>query len=155
MIEADKLGGGQSLMICVNDIIKNLTHEEVRILRSEKFKFRIPFEFAKNSSEVNECRIISADNDILGHVLCRYRQDIVMNRDSMDSKLKSALDSFDSLIHISDSKIIKYHVMAKNDIILMDNTRWLHGRTEILDQHRHLVRIRFQAKYGELLPEFA
>ena len=154
VIHADKFNGGQSLVIDVNDIIDNLNEHELSILRSERFQFKIPPEFSKSDSKVSEGRILSQSRDKFDNLLFRYRRDIIMNRETMDPKLNSVLNSLESLIQIDESKIIKYHIMEDNDIMLMDNTRWLHGRTDIKDEDRHLLRIRFQAKYDDLLPIF-
>ena len=57
-------------------------------------------------------------------------------------------------IDIDKSSLIKYTFFKKNSIILLDNARFLHGRTKINDRNNHLVRMRFQSKYDELMPVF-
>jgi len=150
VVHADKLKGGQSLLIDVNDIVKNLNKHELYVLRSERIHFKIPPEFSRSSNQENEGKIISHCK--LNNLMIRYRRDVIMNRETMDSGLDSALKSLESLIQIDKSRIIKYHIMKDNDIFLIDNTRWLHGRTSINDLSRHLVRIRFQTKYKDLYP---
>ena len=152
VVHADKLKGGQSLLIDVNDIVKNLNKQDLKVLRSERIKFKIPSEFSRGGNQVNEGRIISHNKDKFNNLMIRYRRDIIMNRETMDSRMESALKSLESLIQIDKSKLIKYHIMKDNDIFIIDNTRWLHGRTCINDLNRHLVRIRFQSKYKSLFP---
>ncbi len=77
-----------------------------------------------------------------------------MDRDRIDSNAGQVLAKFESLLNTNESNLIKYYFLKKNSIILLDNARFLHGRTKINDLNRHLVRMRFQSKYDELLPVF-
>ncbi len=153
VIKNDKFKGGQSLLIKLDDILDSLTDSEIKILCNEKLKFKIPVEFRKvNNIDFNVGSILGYDG--LNRAICRYRKDIIVNRDLLERDLKFALDKFENLIDIEKSSHVKYCQLKSNSILLVDNCRYLHGRTEIKDSKRHLRRIRFQAKYNELLPKF-
>lgn len=141
-------------MVSLNEIIDNLSDEDISVLRNEKIQFKIPLEFIKTNAKTNSGRILSRGTDKLGNILCRYRQDIIHNQSELPSNVTRALDKLNQLIDVEESKIIKYFNLNDNDIFIVDNTRWLHGRTEVNDKDRHLVRIRFQTKFEELMPIF-
>ena len=154
VINSDRFNGGQSLAIDVNDIVNRLTSDELKILRYGEFEISIPEEFKKPGANSIKGGIFSKNSDCFNNILCRLRQELILNREIMACEQKRVLDKFERLIDLEKSEIIKFYSLNDNDIILMDNTRWLHGRTEINDVHRHLVRIRFQTHYEELLPVF-
>lgn len=153
VLQNDRFNGGQSLLLSLNDVINNLSKNNLNTLKTHKFKFKIPNEFRKNNNlDFNEGPIISCDG--YKQHICRYRSDIIIERDKLHDNVKSALNCFESLIDIKKSNLISYFQLKSNTIILVDNCRYLHGRTEIIDSIRHLRRIRFQAKNNELIPNF-
>ena len=151
VIEHDQLNGGYSLFASVDDLIGQLSKSEIDLLSTSIFHFKKPAEFDKTGDLFTRGRILSAEKDLKFHnVLCRYRGDLILNRDQMSSDVKRVLSKFESLIDTDKSSMIKYTFLKKNSIILIDNARYLHGRTKIYDTNRHLVRMRFQTKYDEL-----
>ena len=154
VIREDKCGGGYSLLLSLNDILNELNEKEIHMLRGASFKFKIPLEFYKGGSKFTYGSILSLKRDKLNHLLCRYRNDLILNRDEIGQEIKNALNKFEKLINLKEAKDIKYHFLKENSIILLDNCRFLHGRTKVNDPNRHLVRMRFQTKYDELLPVF-
>ncbi len=153
VLENDKKSGGQSLFIKIDDLLNFFTESEISLLCNQKLEFRIPNEFIKDNSKFsNTGSILSYDK--LNNAICRFRKDIIMNTDKINIKFKNVLDKFESLIDIKTSKLIKYCQIKSNTIILVDNCRFLHGRTEINDCSRFLRRIRFQTKHKQLLGNF-
>lgn len=156
VIQPDTLNGGLSLFLETSQLLSKLTEEELTLLRAHEVRFMIPIEFqdAVNSKYVNG-RILSHKRDKLNNILCRYRSDLVVDRAELDgTPFGDVLDKFERLIDLDQSQLVKYLRLEENDVLLLDNARWMHGRTEIRDEGRHLVRIRFQTKYKELFPEF-
>ena len=152
VLKNDEKRGGQSLFIEIDNLLNYLTENEIKLLCNQKLEFRIPNEFIKEKTIFsNTGSILSFDK--LNSAICRYRRDII-NSDRTDDKFKNLLNKFESLVDIKTSKLIKYCQIKSNTIILVDNCRYLHGRTEIKDCNRRLRRIRFQTKHKQLLPNF-
>ena len=152
VIKADKYDGGKSLLLSVDQLISELEPSELDILRNKSFQFKIPSEFLKNNNkDVIEGKILGLD--YFKNNICRYRYDIILDRDKINQECK-AINKFEQLIDINKSNMIKYFILEEDSILLVDNCRFLHGRTEIKDMNRHLTRIRFQTNHKEFLPKF-
>ena len=114
--------------------------------------FKIPNEFSRDKSKSSTSGfILSPKPDSFGHTLIRYRKDLIQTN-ATTNIIMSTLDKFDKLIDLNESEHIRTIFLDKNQLLLVDNGRWLHGRTEILDFERKLVRIRFQAKSEDMTP---
>lgn len=154
VIREDDFNGGQSLFLDLNDVLKDLNEREIHLLQTTMFEFKKPLEFYKGGEKFTIGSILSSKRDPFNNILCRYRNDLILNRDEICSESKEALRKFEKLIKLSENRNIKYYFLRKNNILLLDNCRYLHGRTQINDPNRHLTRIRFQTKYEELVPFF-
>lgn len=133
VVHADMYGGGENILVCADRIIESLSDKTFQVLSSSKFKLRVPEEFRK-SSEFIEASLIDESHGF------RYRYDII-EREYCSS------DELDALREL-ELKISLPHNMFKvrlnnNQILLLDNRRYLHARTGIKDRKRHLKRIRF------------
>jgi hypothetical protein len=125
VLEEDQYGGGQLEIIRLSDILKRLSPKIKQRLRNENFRIEIPKEFRK-SPEVDH---INA-SILLDDERIRYRSDIL----SEDFK------ELDLIIQ----KVDKYRPkLSKYSMIILNNQKYLHGRTKIFDHRRHLLRIRF------------
>ncbi|CAF3718455.1 unnamed protein product [Rotaria sp. Silwood1] len=129
VLEQDQLGGGQFEIIQVSDIVHNLSEKSKTILLTENFKIAVPKEFRK----VNDIDHIYGPI-LLDHNEIRYRPDIVLNDKS------NAFNELESIIN----KVPRYSLkFEKYTMVLLNNRKYLHARTKILDFRRHLLRIRF------------
>ncbi|CAF3704322.1 unnamed protein product [Rotaria sp. Silwood1] len=129
VLEQDQLGGGQFEVIQVSDIVNNLSEASKTILLTENFKIAVPMEFRK----VKDVDHIYGPI-LLDHNEIRYRPDIVLDHKS------AALNELESIISRIPKHAPKYE---KYTMILLNNRKYLHARTKILDPRRHLLRIRF------------
>ncbi len=76
----------------------------------------------------------------------RYRRAII-DQSELSKEMKAALDEFDELCH---SPIINRGFELKTgQLILLNNKRFLHARTEIKDKNRHLIRARFFTNFDK------
>ena len=125
--------------------MERLTENEVELLRKTKVKIKIPKEFRSSKSKFNciESTILSSNTS---PILVRYRHDILLENENLSIDYKKALEKFENLIDMEKSDLIKYFNLEDNQILLVDNSRWLHGRTKIFDVDRHFVRVRFNDK---------
>jgi alpha-ketoglutarate-dependent taurine dioxygenase len=153
VLKSDRFGGGQSLLLDLESILERLTKKEMSLLMNTAVKFEIPQEFRKDENEFTMGSILSPRRDSMNRILCRYRRDVIMNREQMSSDYKKALRKFEQIIDLERGRNrIKSLMLQKNSILIVDNSIWIHGRTKIFDPNRHLARIRFQTRNSLLLP---
>ena len=82
-----------------------------------------------------------ADGEMAAHaVLCR--SDIVVREKCTPPQL-AALAELDRLL--ASPSLVLTTLLPTGSLLLLDNTRWFHGRSAILDKQRWLKRVRFNA----------
>lgn len=129
IVEPDQLGGGQLEIIRLSDILQHLSLKTKENLLRKKLHINVPREFRKASDTDHIDAPI-----LLDHEKIRYRYDIVSKGNIEE------LNEISSII----PNIEKYRPkLDKYSMIILNNQKFLHGRTKILDLHRHLLRIRF------------
>lgn len=139
VVHHDKLGGGKNLLIDGLTLIQHLSKKSLATLQKEHVKFIIPEEFKKGVEYIH-AKIIDENFNI------RYRRAIIDQRE-LSKEMKSALDEFDELCY---SPIINRGFELKTrQLILLNNKRFLHARTEIKDKNRHLIRARFFTNFDK------
>lgn len=72
-----------------------------------------------------------------------------MIRDRCSPSQLSALAELDHLLN--SPSLVLTTLLPVGSVLLLDNTRWFHGRSAILDKQRWLKRIRFNASPGHML----
>ncbi|CAF2919944.1 unnamed protein product, partial [Rotaria sp. Silwood2] len=129
VLEQDQFGGGQLEIIRLSDVLQSLSLKTKEKLLKNKIRINIPEEFRKSSSIDHINAPILMDYDKI-----RYRHDI------LSGETNEELDELNSII----DKAEKYKPkLNKYTMIILNNQTYLHGRTKILDNRRHLLRIRF------------
>lgn len=140
----------------MEDVLKRLSADEIELLKSAEVSFAIPPEFSLDDNEkVRHGTILSPRPDAFGNTLIRYRSDLITKIATPTRKsvrLESTLAKLAHLIDLDRSDLIHSMSLGKHQLLLIDNARWLHGRTKIYDLERRLLRIRFQTKDAEMLP---
>ncbi|CAF3459328.1 unnamed protein product [Rotaria socialis] len=129
VLEQDQFGGGQLEVIRLSDVLQLLSSETKEKLIKNKSKIRVPVEFQKlsNTDHINE-------SILLDHDRIRYRYDILCEQNN---------EEFHELNRIIN-KVERYRPkLNKYTMIILNNQKYLHGRTKVLDNRRHLLRIRF------------
>ena len=119
VIRRDALGGGQSQWVSTAEVLERVSGACKVRLREKRF-LAVPAEFCKGSSGIWGPLLCGLD-------LMRYRGEI-----ADDGEFASALEG---RREVSD--------LAEGTLLLLDNWRFLHGRTPVLDPSRHLLRVRF------------
>lgn len=131
VVREDRFGGGETLLVEVAAVLRRLPAKTLDILRSASFRFHAPAEYAKGAG-FRDASILFGDG------LMRYRR-VIIDSD-LDEEAKSALDELDAAI----CSVEPLHLRLRSgEILLLDNARFLHARTEVLDPERHLLRMRF------------
>jgi alpha-ketoglutarate-dependent taurine dioxygenase len=130
VVRADSRGGGLSLFARVKDVLDKLSLADQEVLKGD-FTFKIPAEFHKG---VNRRRLPILANDSF-----RYRREILLDCTRVQEEV---LDKMEEAL--TAPGIVFRCRLERGTVLLLDNHRYLHGRTTILDPERHLRRVRFQ-----------
>lgn len=131
VVQEDRFGGGETLLVAVDQVRRRLSDETLTVLTSTCFRFYAPAEYNKG--------LPYRDAPILfGDGLMRYRREIIDEEFCLSAI--PALDELDKAI--SDVKPLRLQ-LPSGTILLLDNARFLHARTEVRDPERHLLRMRF------------
>ncbi len=136
-IQEDRLGGGISHILDGHKILARLSGQSRHILLNQKFVLRVPEEFRKGSSTV-EIEILDFNWNF------RYRRELIIDEACTQEQL-IALEELEKLIYGSKSQ--ESFLLRSGSMILFDNGRFLHARSQVRDRERHLLRMRFQAKW--------
>lgn len=121
-------------------LIQHLSQGSLDTLQNETVEIIIPPEFKKETVFIN-ARIIDRNYNI------RYRREI-LNNDKITPQMESALDEFERLCL---SPVLNRKLELKdNQILILDNKRYLHSRTTIKDKDRHLLRLRFFSEFDKI-----
>jgi phenylacetate-coenzyme A ligase PaaK-like adenylate-forming protein len=134
----DMKGGGISRFISTEFMAKYLlSPETLHILRMTEFSFKVPEEFLKVSgSSVCTGPIISA------HGFWRYRGDIILRELLSPAQVRALKELDDVLMNPHLSLTTR---LPQDALVILDNTRWFHGRSKIKDSARWLKRLRFHS----------
>lgn len=133
VVREDRFGGGETLLVEVAAVLRRLSAKTLDLLRTTRFRFHAPAEYAKGAG-FRDATILFGDG------LMRYRRAIVGG--DLDAEAAAALDELDAAI----AAVEPLHIhLRSGQILLLDNARFLHARTEVLDPERHLLRMRFSA----------
>ena len=131
----DWTGKGRTSFAKITDCTKDLTDEEYDILRTTQVMWKRPIEFSSGQVE-----------DVVAPVLYsrsrgRIRRDIMKVKHSDDEALFwRAFDKFEACAK-SLCEEQSYH-LPEASVIICDNEKYVHSRSEILDVERILYRVR-------------
>jgi alpha-ketoglutarate-dependent taurine dioxygenase len=132
VLRQDRLGGGRSLLADGRKALQRL-EPRYRQALSQDYIFGVPEEFHKGVSS-RRLPIVTGDK-------LRYRREILDETACSPEQLK-ALNQFEELLTDGTHQM----VLEDSTILLLDNCRFLHGRTEVVDPQRYLRRVRFHEK---------
>jgi|GEM_PF-671347 alpha-ketoglutarate-dependent taurine dioxygenase len=136
VVQADRLDGGNNLIVDSKELIPLLSTASLQILQKYPVSIKVPQEFYKGIEAIT-APIIDHNFNI------RYRREII-EEEKLTILQKSALHEFETLIY---SKLLARRLtLHNNQILLLNNKCYLHARTAIKDEKRHLQRIRFFLK---------
>ncbi|KAA8898496.1 hypothetical protein FN846DRAFT_892780 [Sphaerosporella brunnea] len=148
ILHPDNCGGGQLRLLSVPHLLERFSKQTLTALRTPQFKFRVPREFSKDKDHV-----IGSILMFLPLVPCwkmRYRRDII---EPLNEEAQVALGALEeALAEIDEGKapgvsILGPDVMTENAVVVVDNARFLHARSEIKDPKRWLRRVRWAPEF--------
>lgn len=143
-IKTANCGGGSSILLDFESILKNLTQSKrgdlcLSLLEKERFPFLVPSVFSNYENQLIYAPIISDNPNI------RFRYDTLKKGleivNKKNDKLLWAVEFLNEVI--SNHKNRKIFMLKKNEIIFINNHNSLHGRTSFNDLERFLLRVRF------------
>lgn len=129
VIRRDSKGGGVSLLVDGLQALELLAPGQRQTLTRD-YLFRVPKEFYKG--------VWQARLPIVHQGALRYRREIIDESECSEEQLE-ALSRFEEILTQQARELS----LDESSILLLDNRRFLHGRTEVLDPLRHLTRVRF------------
>lgn len=133
VLNPDQFDGGKNLIVDQRDLIPCLSKQSLLLLQNYPVTIHVPQEFYKGIPSIT-ATIIDKDLNL------RYRREII-DLEKLTAPQKIALHEFESLAY--SVQHTRHLSLEKNQILLLDNKRYLHGRTLIKDKTRYLKRIRF------------
>ncbi|KAF7341563.1 Taurine catabolism dioxygenase TauD/TfdA [Mycena sanguinolenta] len=143
IVHPDHLGGGIFRVLPAEDLVAALSPQSVKMLLQTEFDLQVPEEFYKGKA-TNRGRLLEID-PTTGRYLLRFRRDILADPPSPDPAANAAIEELNSLLENPETKGWRFpdDVFKENVVVLMDNARFLHMRTQIRDRRRLLRRVRF------------
>jgi hypothetical protein len=146
VVHPDKLGGGIFRVLPAEDLVAALHPDSVDVLLRTQFDIQVPAEFYKGQAS-NRGRLLELDS-ATGHYLLRFRRDILADPPSADPAANAAVEELNSLLDDPNTKGWRFSddIFKENVVLLMDNARFLHMRSAILDKRRLLRRVRFHGQ---------
>jgi hypothetical protein len=133
VVREDAFGGGISQIIEGRKLLALLSAETKHILQS-KYTVRVPDEFYKGR-RYEQVPILDEEMNF------SFRRDIIIREECSAAQLQ-ALEELEALL--SNESIIESKFLPRGTMLILDNGRFLHARTEVKDKDRHLLRMRFQ-----------
>ena len=149
VIHPDKKGGGVFRALPIVDLVKLLSPASVEALIGHEFEIQVPPEFYKGAA-TNKNKLLSIEPET-GRYLMRFRRDILEDPPSDNPAANTAVAELNRILETPDGvgQTLSGEIFKDNTIMLMDNARFLHCRTEIKDPRRFLRRVRFNGALGE------
>ena len=150
IIRPDKQGGGVFRVLKAEDLTRLLSPEAVDVLSSHEFDFKVPPEFFKGKSTVKG-KLLDVDA-ATGRAYVRFRKDILHDPPSADAQANAAVKELNDHLDAPEGvgEHVPEYVFKENTVLLMDNARYLHSRTDIKDPKRWLRRVRFHGTPGSV-----
>ncbi|GFF95062.1 conserved hypothetical protein [Aspergillus lentulus] len=148
ILHPDKLGGGIFRVLAVDDLVNLLSQASIETLLNYEFELQVPPEFYKGAATTRH-KLLSVEPNT-GRYLVRFRRDILADPPSDDPAANAAVAELNAILDRRDTvgQSFSDDVFKENVILLLDNARFLHCRTEIKDPRRFLRRIRFNGTPG-------
>ncbi|MGH3964689.1 MAG: TauD/TfdA family dioxygenase [Pseudonocardiaceae bacterium] len=144
-VEPDRDSGGLSLFIPVDRIISEMKADgrerEVRLLQDPCFPFAIELEGDRPRVHIRHIlRLVDGDIFVRYHAK-RLQVGSQLAPESLDVEHKTALEVFQAVLH--RPSLPTSFLLQANDLLIFDNLRVLHGRTEMsLRSNRHIKKLK-------------
>ncbi|OTA95927.1 hypothetical protein M434DRAFT_19998 [Hypoxylon sp. CO27-5] len=147
VLRPDRYGGGTLSILSVERLIKLLSPSSRATLVCPEYQISTPPEFSKDSIPQSIISSLLATDEGGQASMLRFREDILT---PLSERATQALNELKGVLEsIRDSSQLTVNLTSEDlpegSIILVDNRRWLHARTDVKDPERHLRRVRWDA----------
>eukprot|EP00178_Gracilaria_changii_P016651 TRINITY_DN47951_c0_g1_i1.p1 TRINITY_DN47951_c0_g1~~TRINITY_DN47951_c0_g1_i1.p1 ORF type:complete len:747 (-),score=121.25 TRINITY_DN47951_c0_g1_i1:57-2297(-) len=137
VIHADRRGGGLFSVSNISEAVSKLTQQQIDDLMSIKVRWIVPGEFRK-----------SGEGDTFAPVLlsrdkARFRQDKVTSDHLGEDEASRFKESFKAFCGAVEEGMSDGYLVPEQTVIIIDNQKFAHCRSEVMDMERHLHRVRF------------
>ncbi|KAL7928719.1 hypothetical protein V8C35DRAFT_317356 [Trichoderma chlorosporum] len=147
VLQHDRFGGGTLSVMNVQRLTELLSPDTRASLMRQEYSIKVPPEFIKTPTKQEIVgSVLTARQDAEPNMM-RFRRDIIRPLtegasralQELDVSLRDTQAQTQSTLHLPSADLLA------GSIILVDNRRWLHARTDIKDPERHLRRVRWGA----------
>ncbi|EAS28361.2 uncharacterized protein CIMG_09565 [Coccidioides immitis RS] len=146
VLQPDRCGGGTLSILDADKIAGLLSPATRRSLSRPEYRITVPAEFIKSDERHITAPLLSKDSGS-GAAELRFREEIL---EPLTNGAKLALQEFGESLQSPNAKAATLHLtpelLPRGSIILINNRRWLHARSEVKDPRRHLRRVRWDAR---------
>lgn len=136
VIREDKCGGGESILVDAQAALQRLSHAARTALSTLPVTWRVPREFYKGQHTI-QAPILGLDGAL------RFRRDIIVD-ELLSDRQRKALEEFE--VEIRATPALLKSVLPRGSLLIIDNWRMLHARSEVHDMRRLLKRVRFHPR---------
>jgi len=138
IVRADHGVGGYTSLASVEEAVNGLSAEDIDTLLNTSVQWKRPTEFAKDGMETTSAPVLMSKRR------ARVRGDIIVTDHLSDEDQKKFWGAYKRFYGILEDMCLKSAVnLPERSMILVDNQRFVHSRTSIIDPRRNLLRIRF------------
>ncbi|KAI1098123.1 hypothetical protein F4804DRAFT_350765 [Jackrogersella minutella] len=144
VLRPDRFGGGILSVMNVECLTEKLSPATRASLMHPEYRITTPPEFVKNSAPGHIIGSLLVADKKGRFSMIRYRDDILT---PLSERASLALDELKAVLNTSGQPNLTVNLtsddLPERTIILVDNRRWLHARTDVKDPKRHLRRVRW------------
>ena len=136
VLSQDVFGGGLNRLLSGSVLLRVLSPGMRSVLSREDFVFQIPAEFDKESGELSDPRVTKQSILMLPSYRWRFRSDIVSGPNA-----PHAVRHLEELLRTPSLSTTMR--LIPGSVLFLDNGRFFHSRSQVLDASRWLKRVRF------------
>ncbi|EEP79915.1 predicted protein [Uncinocarpus reesii 1704] len=146
VLQPDRCGGGTLSILSIDMLVRLLSPSTRTSLSRPEYRITVPPEFIKSDERHITAGLLGEDPGN-GAPEFRFREEILC---PLTAGAKMALQELGAVLSSPQAKAATLHLtpelLPRGSVILINNRRWLHARSEVRDPHRHLRRVRWDAR---------
>ncbi|GAT25084.1 taurine catabolism dioxygenase TauD [Aspergillus luchuensis] len=147
VLREDQCGGGTLSVMNVGRLSSLLSTSTCTALLRPEYRITVPLEFVKDDAKRHVVGGLMATDAKGLPSMVRFREDIVT---PLTAEAALALQELKNCLLgqkvQAETLQLTSDCLPRGSVILMDNYRWLHARSNVRDPERHLRRVRWDAR---------
>ena len=147
VLQPDQCGGGTLSVLDSTRLVSLLSSSARTALAEPEFRIAVPPEFLKDEKRTHITGPVLLADENQKQAQLRFRSDIIApltrRADAAFQELQWVLGSGGARSEVMN---LTPEMLPRGSIVVMDNRRWLHARNHVRDPHRHLRRVRWDAR---------